>query len=56
MLTQSEKDSKEKKELKGMVMTMVAYIDSLMNLSALPIVQVPQPFDPNSVGSQQLMK
>ena len=35
---------------------MAAYIDSLMNLGSLPIVQVPQLFDPNSVGSQQLMK
>ena len=35
---------------------MAAYINSLMNLGALPIVQVPQPFDPNSGGSQQLMK
>ena len=56
MLTQSEKDRKEKKELKGMVKTMVVYIDSLMNLGALPIVQVSQPFDPNFAGSQQLMK
>ena len=56
MLTQSKKDSKEKKELKGMVTTMAAYINSLMNLGALPIFQVPQQFNPNSVGSQQLMK
>ena len=51
MLTQSEKDSREKKELKGMVMTMAAYIDSLMNLGALPVVQTPQAFDLNFVGS-----
>ena len=51
MLTQSEKDSKEKKELKSMVTMMAAYIDSLMNLGALPIVQVLQLFDPNLVGS-----
>ncbi len=56
MLTQFEKDSKEKKELKGMVMTMAAYINSLMNLGALPIVQAPQAFSPNSTGSQQLVK
>lgn len=56
MLTQSEKDSKEKKELKGMVTTMATYIDSLMNLGALPIVQAPQPFDPNFSRSQQLIK
>lgn len=56
MLTQSEKDSKEKKELKGMVMTMAMYIYSLMNLGALPVVQAPQDFNPNSVGSQQLVK
>ena len=56
MLTQSEKDSREKKELKGMVMTMAAYIDSLMNLGALTVVQASQAFDPNSIGSQQLVK
>ena len=39
-----------------MVMTMATYIDSLMNLGALPIVQAPQAFDPNSTESQQLMK
>ena len=56
MLTQFEKDSREKKELKGLVMTMAAYIDSLMNLGALPIVQAPQSFNPNFVNSQQLVK
>ena len=56
ILTQSAKDSKEKKELKGMVTTMAAYINSLMNLGALPNVQVLQPFDTNSGGSQQLIK
>jgi hypothetical protein len=38
MLTQSKKDSKEKKELKAQVVTMAAYIDSLMNLGVLPLV------------------
>lgn len=52
MLTQSRKDSKEKKELEGMVTTMATYINSLMSLSALPVVQDPQAFDPNSVESQ----
>lgn len=47
MLTQSEMDSKEKKELKAMVVTMAVYIDSLINLGAAPIIQMPQPFDPN---------
>ena len=56
MLTQSKNDSREKKELKNKVMTMAAYIHSLMNLSALPIVQAPHAFDPNSAESQQLMK
>ena len=56
MLTQSERDSKEKKELKAMVVMMVTYIDSLINLGDSPIIQVPQPFDPNSVERQQLMK
>ena len=52
MLIQSEKDSKEKKELKGMITMMAAYIDSLINLRAAPIIQVPQPFDPSSTESQ----
>ena len=52
MLMQSEKDSKEKKELKGMITVMVAYIDSLINLGASPVIQVPQPFDPNLAESQ----
>jgi hypothetical protein len=56
MLTQSEKDSREKKELKGMITTMATYIESLINLGASPITQVPQSFDPNSAESQQLMK
>jgi hypothetical protein len=56
MLTQSEKDSREKKELKGMITTMATYIDSLINVGASPITQVPQSFDPNSAESQQLMK
>jgi molecular chaperone GrpE (heat shock protein) len=51
MLTQSEKDSKEKKELKGMVVTMDAYINSLINLGVAPIIQIPQPFNPNSAES-----
>ena len=37
-------------------MTMVAYIDSLMNLGALPVVQAPQSFKPNSTDNQQLVK
>ena len=53
MLTQSKKDSRKKKELKGLVITMAAYIDSLMNLGDLPIVQAPQYIDPNSIDSQQ---
>ena len=56
MLSQSEKDSREKKELKAMVTTMDAYIDSLINLGATPVIQLPQPFDPNSGESQLLMK
>ena len=56
MLTQIEKDSKEKKELKVQVVAMAAYINSLINLGALPMVQVPQPFDPDLVDSQQLVK
>lgn len=39
-----------------MVMTMAAYIDSLINLEAAPIIQMSQPFDPNSAESQQLAK
>ena len=39
-----------------MIMIMAAYVNSLMNLGAFPIVQVLKPFDPNSIGSQQLMK
>lgn len=38
MLTQLEKDSKEKKELKGMITAMATYINSLINLGASPIV------------------
>ena len=56
MLTQSEKDSREKKELKALVVTVAAYIASLMNLEALPVVQTPQSFDPNFADSQQLVK
>ena len=40
MLTQLEKDSKEQKELKGMITTMATYIDSLNNLEAAPVIQV----------------
>ena len=39
-----------------MITAMAAYIDSLINLRATPVVQVPQPFYPSSVESQQLMK
>ena len=39
-----------------MVMTMAAYIYSLMNLRALLVIQAPQSFDPNSAESQQLVK
>ena len=56
MLTQSEKDSREKKELRAMVSSMAAYIDSLVNLGAMPVIQLPQPFDPNSAESQLLIK
>ena len=38
MLTQSEKDSREKKELKAMVTSMATYIDSLINLGATPVI------------------
>ena len=56
MLTQSEKDSREKKELKEMVTSMAVYIDSLVNLGVVPIIQLPQPFDPNSAESQSLTR
>ena len=56
MLTQSEKDIREKKELKAMVTSMAAYIDSLVNLGVAPIIQLPQRFDPNSVESQLLTR
>lgn len=52
MLTQSERDSKEKKEMKRMIITMVEYIDSLMNLGSLLLIQTPQSFDLNSSDSQ----
>lgn len=39
-----------------MVVKMAVYIDSLINLRATRIIQIPQPFDPSSVESQQLMK
>ena len=54
MLTQSKKDRREKKELKAMVTAMATYIDSLVNLGAVPIIQLSQPFDPNSTESQLL--
>ncbi len=38
MLTQSEKDSREKKELKAMVTSMATYINSLVNLGVAPII------------------
>ena len=41
MLNQSKKDSRGKKELKALVVTMASYIDSLMNLMALPLVKTP---------------
>ena len=56
MLTQSEKDNREKKELKEMVTSMAAYIDSLVNLGVAPIIQLSQPFDPNSAESQLLTR
>ena len=56
MLTQSEKDNREKKELKAMVTSMVAYIDSLVNLGVAPIIKLPQLFDPNSAESQSLTR
>lgn len=56
MLTQSERDRREKKELKELVITMATYVDSLMNLGALPLVQTSQSFDPNSSDGQQLVK
>ena len=56
MLTQLEKDNREKKELKAMVISMAAYIDSLVNLGAMLVIQLPQPFDPNSAESQLLTK
>jgi len=39
MLTQSEKDSREKKELKSMVTSMATYIDSLVNLGVIHLSQ-----------------
>jgi hypothetical protein len=56
MLSQSDKDSREKKELKAQVMAMATYIDSLRGLRALPLEQGQLPFDPNSEDSQQLTK
>ena len=56
MLTQSKKEIMKRKELKGMVMAMSTYIDSLMNLGALLISQARQSFDPNSIDRQQLVK
>lgn len=38
MLIQSKKDSKEKRELEKLVTTMAKYIDSLMNIGALPLI------------------
>ena len=38
MLTQLERNSKEKKELKGMIIAMAACIESLINLGASPII------------------
>ena len=52
MLMQSEKDSKKKKELKGMVIAMAAYINSLLNLGASPIIYISQSFNLNSAESQ----
>ena len=39
-----------------MVTAMVAYIDSLVNLGATLVIQLPQPFDPNSAESQLLTR
>ena len=35
---------------------MATYIDSLVNLGAGPIIQLPQPFDPNFIESQLLTR
>ena len=45
MLTQSEKESREKKELKAMVTSMAMFINSLVNLGVALVIQLPQPFD-----------
>ena len=56
MLTQFERESGEKKELKRLVITISKYIDSLMNLGALPLIQTLQSFNPNSSNRKQLVK
>lgn len=38
MLNQSEKDNKEKRELKWLVISMTEYIDSVMNIGALSLI------------------
>ena len=56
MLTQTEKDRKENKKLKTLVITINADINYLINLGTLPLDQTPQYFYPNSLDSQQLVK
>lgn len=56
MLNESKRDNKEKKDLKKLIITMVEYIESLMNFSALPLIQTPQYFYLKSSNSQQLVR
>lgn len=56
IITQLDKDNKEKRKLKKIIVTMVEHIDSLVNFGALPLIQVPQSFNPSSSDSQQLVK
>ena len=39
-----------------MVSSIAAYINSLVNLGVAPVIQLPQPFDPNSAESQLLTR
>lgn len=52
ILSQSEKDGKEKRDLTRLVITMAEYIDSLINVGVPSLIQVPHSFDLNSFDSE----
>lgn len=54
-MAQSQKDAKEKRELKQIINMIAKYINSLDSYGALPLVQTPESFDPTSLDSRRLL-